>query len=191
MPRSRGLVAAAVLVVTLAVGLAACGSDEPGAAESTGGDAAQATDTGAAPAQPAPTKAPPAGQAAEPTDMENGRHMVVLKQVSVSGRTVTFDLVQWFSGDAATKAAAEDGEESPPPNDYYIRNVNPRLRTLSVTPDARLSLTRLTLNAGGSGNAAANVEVDLATIQANGRDHLFWATVQGGRIVALEEQYVP
>ena len=29
MPRSRGLVAAAVLVVTLAVGLAACGSDEP------------------------------------------------------------------------------------------------------------------------------------------------------------------
>ena len=95
------------------------------------------------------------------------------------------------SGDAATKAAAEDGQESPPPNDYYIRNVNPRLRTLPVTPDARLSLTRQTLNAGGSGSAAANVEVDLATIQANGRDHLFWATVQGGRIVALEEQYVP
>lgn len=189
MPRTRGLVAAAVLVVALVVGLAACGSDEPepGAAQPSGGDAAQPSDTGAA---PAPTKAPPAGQAAEPTDMENGRHPVVVKQVSVSGRTVTFDLVQWFSGDAATKAAAEDGEESPPPNDYYIRNVNPRLRTLPVTPDARLSLTRLTLNQGG-GNAAANVEVDLATIQASGRDHLFWATVQGGRIVALEEQYVP
>jgi hypothetical protein len=190
MPGSRRLVAAAVLVVTLAVGLAACGSDEPGPGdtESAGGDAAQPTDTGAA---PAPTKAPPAGQPAEPTDMQNGRHPVVVKQVSVSGRTVTFDLVQWFSGDAATKAAAEDGQESPPPNDYYIRNVNPRLRTLPVTPDARLSLTRQTLNAGGSGSAAANVEVDLATIQANGRDHLFWATVQGGRIVALEEQYVP
>ena len=189
MPRSRGLVAAAVLIVTLTVGLAACGSDEPGAAESTGGDA-QPADTGAAPAQPAPTKAP-AGQQAEPTDMANGRHPVILKQVSVSGRTVTFDLIQWFSGDAATKAAAEDGEESPPPNDYYVRNVNPRLRTLPVTPDARLSLTRQTLNQGGSGNAAANVEVDLATVQAMGRDHLFWAAVQGGRIVALEEQYVP
>jgi hypothetical protein len=177
-------------MVTLAVGLAACGSDEPGATETTGGDAAQPTDTGAAPAQPAPTKAP-AGQAAEPTAMENGRHMVVLKQVSASGRTVTFDLVQWFSGDAATKAAAEDGEESPPPNDYYIRNVNPRLRTLPVTPDARLSLTRQTLNSGGGGSAAANVEVDLATIQAMGRNHLFWTTVQSGRIVALEEQYVP
>jgi hypothetical protein len=187
MPRSRRLVAAAVLIVTLAVGLAACGSDEPGATEATGGDAAQPTDAGAA---PAPTKAPTGGQAAEPTDMENGRHPVVVKQVSVSGRTVTFDLIQWFSGDAATKAAAEDGEESPPPNDYYTRNVNPRLRTLPVTPDARLSLTRMTLNQGG-GDASANVEVDLATIQASGRDHLFWATVQGGRIVALEEQYVP
>ena len=59
MPRSRRL-AAAVLVVTLAVGLAACGPDEPGPGdtEATGGDAAQPTDPGAA---PAPTKAPPAG----------------------------------------------------------------------------------------------------------------------------------
>jgi hypothetical protein len=192
MPRSRGLVAAAVLVVSLAVGLAACGSDEPapGAAEPAGGDAAQPTDAGAAPAQPAPTEAPPAGQPAEPTDMANGRHPVVVRHVNVDGREITFDLVQYFTGDAATKAAAEDGEESPPPNDYYVRNVNPRLRTLAVTPGARLSLTRLTLNQGG-GNAAANVEVDLATIRSRGSDHLFWATVQGGRIVALEEQYVP
>jgi hypothetical protein len=183
MPRRRGLVAAG-LVVTLAVGLAACGSDEPAPG------AAEPTDTGAAPAQPAPTEAAPAGQPAEPTDMANGRHPVVVKQVSVDGREITFDLVQYFTGDAATKAAAEDGEESPPPNDYYVRNVNPRLRTLPVTPGARLSLTRLTLNQGG-GNAAANVEVDLATIRSRGSDHLFWATVQGGRIVALEEQYVP
>jgi hypothetical protein len=182
MPRSRGLVAA-VLIVTLAVGLAACGSDEPGPAESTGGDAAQPTGTGAA---PAPTKAP-AGQQAEPTDMANGRHPVVVKQVDANGRTVTFDLVQWFDGDAATKAAAEDGEESPPPNDYYIRNVNPRLRTLPITPDARLTLTGVTLGSGGAGAT----EVDLATVAAKGPDHLFWATVQGARIVALEEQYVP
>jgi hypothetical protein len=182
MPRSRGLAAATVLVVALAVGLAACGSDEP-----EPGGAAQATDTGAAPAQPAPTKAPPASQAAEPTDMQNGRHPVVVKQVDAAGRTVTFDLVQWFDGDAATKAAAEDGEESPPPNDYYIRNVNPRLRTLPITPDARLTLTGVTLGSGG----ADATEVDLATVAAKGPDHLFWATVQGGRIVALEEQYVP
>jgi hypothetical protein len=114
----------------------------------------------------------------------------VVQRVEVGGRTVTFDLVQWFDGDAAAKAAAEDGEESPPPNDYYIRNVNPRLRTLPVAADARLTLTRLTLQQGG-GNAAAGVPVDLATVAANGRDHLFWATVQSGRILRLEEQYIP
>jgi hypothetical protein len=50
--------------------------------------------------------------------LENGRHPVLLERVDVAGRTVTLDLVQRFIGDAATKAAAEDGEESPPPNDY-------------------------------------------------------------------------
>jgi hypothetical protein len=180
MPRSRGLVAAAVLIVTLAVGVAACGSDEPAPG------AAEATDGTTAPAQPT-TAAAPASQPGEPAEMQNGRHPVVVKQVDAAGRTVTFDLVQWFDGDAATKAAAEDGEESPPPNDYYIRNVNPRLRTLPVTPDARLTLTGVTLGPGG----ADTTEVDLATVAAKGRNHLFWATVQGGRIVALEEQYVP
>ena len=120
----------------------------------------------------------------------DGRHPVVVQRVEVGGRTVTFDLVQWFQGDAAARAAAEDGEESPPPNDYYIRNVNPRLRTLPVAADARLTLTRLALGQGG-GNAAGGVPVDLATVAANGRDHLFWATVQGGRILRLEEQYIP
>jgi hypothetical protein len=184
MPRSRRLTAAA-LAAALAVGLAACGSDEP----EPGGGAAQPTDGSAAPAQPTTADAPTTGQAADPLQLENGRHPVVLTRVSVSGRTATFDLVQWFTGDAATKAAAEDGEESPPPNDYYIRNVNPRLRTLPIAAGARLTLTRLTMGQGG--NAAGGIEVDLATVAANGLDHLFWATVQGGQIARLEEQYVP
>ena len=47
---------------------------------------------------------------------------------------ISFDLACWFSGEAAT-AAAEDGEESPPPNDYYVRNQNAQLRELGVDPD--------------------------------------------------------
>jgi hypothetical protein len=186
MRHRRGeLTAVSFFAVVSMLGLVACGSDD----DSSGGGAAQSTSAPGTTSAPATTAAP-AGQQAEPAQLADGRHPVIVKQVNVGGRTVTFDLIQWFSGDAATKAAAEDGEESPPPNDYYTRNVNPRLRTLPVTPDARLSLTRMTLNQGG-GDASANVEVDLATIQASGRDHLFWATVQGGRIVALEEQYVP
>ncbi len=191
MRRRRRDAAATVLVVALAVGLAACGGPDESPSDGT---AAEPAATGASPAEPASTAAPattaPAGQSAEGAELESGRHPVVVQQVDVAARTVTFDLVQWFEGAAAAKAAAEDGEESPPPNDYYIRNVNPRLRTLPVATGARLTLTRLTLGQGG-GNAAGGVPVDLATVAANGRDHLFWATVQGGRIQRLEEQYIP
>jgi hypothetical protein len=48
------------------------------------------------------------------------------------------------------QAAAEDGEESPPPNDYYIHNVNPRLRTLPVRSDAPITVNVLAAQSTGS-----------------------------------------
>jgi hypothetical protein len=185
MLRSHRLAAVTVLAVALAVGLAACGSDD----SQSDGSATQPTASTAATAQPTTTDAASTGQPAEVAQLENGRHPVLLERVDMAGRTVTLDLVQWFIGDAATKAAAEDGEESPPPNDYYIRNVNPRLRTLPLAPGAHLTLTRQTLAQGGDATGA--VEVDLAKLATSGRKHLFWATVQAGRILRLEEQYLP
>jgi hypothetical protein len=178
----RRRTAVTVLAAVLAAGLAACGSDD----SPSDGAAAQPTPSTAPPAQPTTTAAS-TGQPAETAQLDNGRHPVVLERVDVAGRTVTVDLVQWFTGEAAAKAAAEDGEESPPPNDYYVRNVNPRLRTLPLATDARLTLTGQTAGPGGSDP----VQVDLARLAASGRQHLFWATVQGGRILRLEEQYLP
>ena len=170
---------AALLTLLAAAALGGCGgSEQPGG---TGGATATT-------ATPAPTVSAPT--TSEPVVLADGRHPVYLKTVDPDRQTITFDLIQFFTGDAATKAAAEDGEESPPPNDYYIRNVNPRLRTLPVATGARLTLTRQTLGQGG-GNAAGGAPVDLATVAANGRDHLFLATVQRGRIQRLEEQYIP
>lgn len=181
MAHRRGeLTAVSFFTVVSMLGLVGCGSDN----DSPGGGAAPTT------AAPATAAATTTGQQAEPAQLADGRHPVVVKQVSVGGRTVTFDLIQWFEGDAAAKAAAEDGQESPPPNDYYTRNVNPRLRTLPVTGGARITLTRQTTGQGG-GNAAEPVPADLARVAASGIGHTFWATVQGGQIQALEEQYVP
>ena len=185
MGRRRGeLTAVSFFTLVSMLGLVGCGSGD----DSSGGGATQPT---AAPATtaPAPTRAT-TGQQDDSAQLADGRHPVIVKQVSVGGRTVTFDLIQWFEGDAAAKAAAEDGQESPPPNDYYVRNVNPRLRTLPVAEGARITLTRLTAGQGG-GNAAGPVPADLATVAASGIGHIFWATVQGGQIQALEEQYVP
>ena len=182
--RHGELTAVSFFTVVAMLGLVACGSDD----DSPGGGAAQAT---SAPATAAPTTTgATTGQQAEPAQLADGRHPVIVKQVNTGGRTVTFDLIQWFEGDAAAKAAAEDGQESPPPNDYYTRNVNPRLRTLPVTSGARTTLTRQTAGQGG-GNAAGPVPADLATVAASGVGHIFWATVRGGQIQALEEQYVP
>jgi hypothetical protein len=186
MRHRRGeLTAVSLFAVVSMLGLVACGSDD----DSSGGGAAQSTSAPGTTSAPATTAAP-AGQQAEPAQLADGRHPVIVKQVNVGGRTVTFDLIQWFEGDAAAKAAAEDGQESPPPNDYYTRNVNPRLRTLPVTSGARITVTRQTAGQGG-GNAAGPVPADLATVAASGVGHIFWATVQGGQIQALEEQYVP
>jgi hypothetical protein len=140
MSRGRRLAAVTVLTVVLVAGLAGCGSDD----SQSDGSGTPPTASTAAPAQPAATDAPSTGQAGEAAQLEDGRHPVLLERVDLAGRTVTVDLVQWFTGEAATKAAAEDGEESPPPNDYYVRNVNPRLRTLPVASGARLTLTRQT-----------------------------------------------
>jgi hypothetical protein len=71
--------------------------------------------------------------------------------------TITSDLIQWHFGDDAAREAATDHKESPPPNDLYIRNVNPRLRTLPVRAEATITVN--TLAAGYTGGATKDVPV--------------------------------
>ncbi len=102
---------------------------------------------------------------------------------------VAFDLACWFSGDAAVIAAAEDGEESPPPNDYHIRNDNNRLRTLAVAPSADVSW----LPIPGDPNSTEVVGYATWLAEKSGRefDPGVWLEIDDGRIVSIEEQYVP
>ena len=124
--------------------------------------------------------------------LAGGRHPVYLKTVDPERRTITFDLVQFFTDDAAATAAAEDGQESPPPNDYYIRNVNSRLRTLPVAADA--PITANTLTAQSSGSATKNVPLTLDELAgyfpASDADP-FWITVDGGQVTRIAQQYLP
>jgi hypothetical protein len=99
-----------------------------------------------------------------------------------------FDLACWFSGSAATDAAAEDGEESPPPNDYYVRNESERLRLVPVAPQVVVSW----LPADGEARTAA---IRYADWVANRPTRLYppgvWLEVDGGAVVSIEEQFVP
>jgi hypothetical protein len=125
-------------VLLLAALMAGCSSDD----KATGGGGATATTSAASPASTVPVTTR-ATTTSEPVVLADGRHPVLIKTVDVQGRRITFDLIQFLTGEAAIKAAAEDHQESPPPNDYYIRNVNPRLRTLPVRSGATITVNNL------------------------------------------------
>jgi hypothetical protein len=157
----------------------------------------------AAPVAAAPT-APPVSPAAkgpatdtdatpsQPVVLVDGRYPVIIKTVDPDRRRITVDLIQFYWGDDATREAANDHQESPPPNDYYIRNATPRLRTLPVRSDA--TITCNTLTAGYTGSATKNVRVPierLAIVLPRGGGGVFWITVRHDQVVKIAEQYVP
>jgi hypothetical protein len=172
---------AALLILLMIAAVGACGgSEEPGGA-------AGATATSAAPVS---TAAGPA--TSESVVLADGRHPVYLKTVDPDRRTITFDLIQFFTGEAATKAAAEDGEESPPPNDYYIRNVNSRLRTLPVRSDTPITVN--VLAAQSTGSSTKDVSVTLAKLASyfpNSGTAPFWITVEQGQVTKVAQQFLP
>lgn len=62
----------------------------------------------------------------------------------VSTDEIVADFAQWLTGDDADQAAFEDGViasvDEGVPNDFYIRNVNPQLRTLALAGDVAVVL---------------------------------------------------
>ena len=172
---------AALLILLMAAAVGGCGSsEEPGGA---GG-------------APATTAAPPSSAAgtatSEPVVLADGRHPVYLKTVDPDRPTITFDLIQFFTGEAATKAAAEDGQESPPPNDYYIRNVNSRLRTLPVASGAPITVNVLAAQSTGSSAKDVSVTLDeLAGYFPNSGTAPFWITVEQGQVAKIAQQFLP
>jgi hypothetical protein len=86
-------------------------------------------------AAPSSTKATPA-----PPVLEDGIYPTYISEVDVDGARITVDVIQVFEDEAAVNAAIEDGM-APGEARYlyvYIRNENPRLRTLQVAPDLRI-----------------------------------------------------
>jgi hypothetical protein len=108
--------------------------------------------------------------------------------VSTSPTGIVFDLACWFTGEAAIDAAAEDGEESPPPNDYYVRNENPQTRSLAVSAEALVVWYP-------TGDPASETEVSFQewADEVVGRGFMFgvWLDVIDGEVLGIREQWVP
>ena len=196
-------IATALLVAGVAV--AGCTRSQPDQRDTATGQPAAVTapSTMAAPTTPPATKAPatkapaPSTSGAvtrsKPVVLADGRHPVSIKTVDPDRRRITFDLIQFYWGEEAVREATKDHMEAGQANDYYIRNVNPRLRTLPVRSDATITVN--TLASGYTGDATKNVGVQLYRLQIlleqRGYDAVFWITVRHDQVVKIAEQYLP
>ncbi len=108
---------------------------------------------------------------------------------SASAGSLGFDLACWFTGAPAARAAAEDGEESPPPNDYYVRNVNTTIRTLAVAADAGVTWM------SNPGDPSTEEMVPFADWLSGRTGRSFqpgvWLTIENGAVDYVREQYTP
>jgi hypothetical protein len=185
---TRGSIAVVGVTLVAAIGLAGCGRDGGGQQTPQTGQVGT-TEPGSA--SPTPTAASPS---ATPI-LEDGEHYAFLTSVKVgSTNTVTFDLIEFLTGDDANKACvAHKAPECPPPNDYFIVNDNPKLRTLPASPSVAVKvlasmgstdLISISFGSIPSHFAGVATSTQLSPLP-------FKLVVSGGAVVAMEEIFLP
>jgi hypothetical protein len=145
-----------------------------------------------APAPPAPSPAPtpiPAPVPKPPVDrvavLADGHHDAYIRQVDAGRDRLVVDLVQVFHDQAAVDAAIADGQSRDTAQylSTYVRNQNPRLRTLTLAANVRVDLL------GGDCEAPLSHKLsELARHARSGVYHYYYAlTVTGGAVQRIEE----
>jgi hypothetical protein len=120
------------------------------------------------------------------TTLADGRYDAYVRKVDPDRDLIVVDLVQVFTGDAAVRAAIQDGMDrsAAEVRDTYVRNQNPRLRTLEMAGGVRLNLI---------GSCESTGQEALFTKLINdatyGQGQLFYYTlgVQGGVVRQIDE----
>jgi hypothetical protein len=183
------LVASALVVVAAAVGtslaIATRPLQRPAAAEVSGTSASQtavagqqvtrsSADVGAAPA------------ATGALALDDGDHDAYVTGVDAAGKRIVVDVVQVFHDRDAVRQAVADGK-SPAEARYlttWVRNQNPRLRTLPLAGDLQVKL-RDTCGEGGGDRDA-----QLTRLAANARLHgtyYYTLTLDDGTVERIQE----
>jgi hypothetical protein len=177
------------VVFAAAVAVTGCAAHSTAARPSAAPVAPQA----AAPVTPAPepsTPAPkpptavpkPPAAASQPPVLADGRYDAYVRQVNTRGDYLVVDLVQVFHDQAAVEAAVADGKPRAAAQyvSTYVRNQNPRLRTLPLAGDLRVDLL---------GGCEEPVSHQLSKLAADARagGYYFTLSVSGGAVHQVQE----
>lgn len=104
---------------------------------------------------------------------------------AASADSLDFDLVCLFTDENASLAQVEDGESPLVIDDYYIRNSNPKIRIVPVVAGAPVRWYP-------DGDPSAETTVAYEQWYAAPNRYLgVWITVEGGRVTAINERWVP
>jgi hypothetical protein len=176
----------AALTVALAA-LTGCvgdgAGDSSGGSSDTVGPTRTVESTSVDPNVPVPEGA---GCDAGDGDLADGRWFGTVENLTED--SIELDIACWFIGEDAVLAAEEDGAESPPPNDYYVRNESTDTTTVELSPDAVIVFYPSGSPAGTSGTVADLI----ATAEArDGYPYGVWIEVADGVVTSVDEQWVP
>ena len=186
------LVASALVVVAAAVGtslaIATRPIQRPAAADVPGSSAGQPAVAGQQVArEPAEADAGQAPAATGALALDDGDHDAYITGVDAANHRVVVDVVQVFHDTKAVKEAVADGK-SPAEAKYlttWVRNQNPRLRTLPLAGDVRIEL-RDTCGEGG-GDRDAQLSRLAADARLNGT-YYYTLTVDDGTVERIQER---
>ena len=144
------------------------------------------------------------GCAPQSAVLADGRHFGYVRSVdtSASPPTIAVDTAAFLTGDEADRAAVKagtvtEGEEAP--NDYFVRNEHSLVIEMPVADGVRVR--RIQCAPECADDLPGTFEGFAAAFEAGGTPSLadeyrgaasqYWITVEGGEVVAIEEQYLP
>lgn len=140
--------------------------------------------------EPSSQDAAPIGPAVQPTDL-SGEVYGFIRAVDVARSELTLDKVDWFWGADAEQACAVDRVSDEALLNgwcsvYYFRNVNSKLRVVSVSPDAVMTILEPTTPVNEDLQALAD-----HAGAPGGEYHPYRIIVKDGAIVELTQIYQP
>jgi hypothetical protein len=198
-PNRTLIVIVVAIVVLLAFGGGYLLARGGGTAASPSGSASTGTPT-ARPSRshsPKPSVSPSGSPSAEPSgDLPDGRDFVYVKKIQGGEEgplLLTFDLAYFYTGAKANEVAASRGDEVPVPNDVYIVNDNPKLRTY---PIASSVLVRYIPNGSvlKKGDIGAFEQAVNGTAQTDYPDMRYtgwWIVLKNGQVSSITQQFLP